>query len=422
MSAIRSLIALCLLFLILQPCFAQTGLRVRATVSDCLNLRSDHDVSSNSIACLPPGTEVTLVQDIPYWRKVRLVDGREGWTAKKYLEPVTPPQTAPSDSPIPTNAWLKVHFVDVGQGDAIWIQTFDDGIDGNGIFEGKNIIIDGGPDPEDSKNKLYQYIKSRIHPNADIDALIVTHPHADHFNGADTILRHFEVKKYYDPGYANPDGYPVFLDSVRSEIWNGQPATIMRGKSEFDTLDWGREIKAEILYSYPDLQNITNINDSSIVLRLQYGEHSFLFMGDAEGKSRDGNPQTAKYVEKWLLEKAPDKLKSTVLKIGHHGSETSSTVPFINAVDPMIVVVCSGRQSFSGSYIPKVSTLKRYCCHSSETKIYRTDYNDEQEGRTTATDQDGDNVIVETNGQEIKINAYSNGSPIVINDCRPVCN
>ena len=103
----------------------------------------------------------------------------------------------------------------------------------------------------------------------------------------------------------------------------------------------------------------TENNNASIVLRLQYRDHVFLFMGDAEGKDREDTPGQAKYVEKVLLETVPAKLKSTVLKIAHHGSETSSTIPFIQAVDPEIVIVQSGRKSFQGTFLPDLSTLKR---------------------------------------------------------------
>ncbi len=81
-------------------------------------------------------------------------------------------------------------------------------------------------------------------------------------------------------------------------------------------------------------------------------------MGDGEGKDREDPADTAQYVEGILLNEVDhSKLKSTVLKVGHHGSETSSTVPFIQAVDPEIVVVQSGRRSFNGTFIPDATTI-----------------------------------------------------------------
>jgi hypothetical protein len=174
-------------------------------------------------------------------------------------------------------------------------------------------------------------------------------------SGRTAILRHFEVAQYYDPGFDRGGvAYPAFLEAVQAETIDGQPSNVMLGKANFAPLDWGGEVSGEILYSYPGVptglgSGGTLINNSSIVLRLEYGDHVFLFMGDAEGKDRDDLPHPSQYVEKVLLATVPaDRLKATVLKIGHHGSETSSTTDSIVAVSPEIVVVQSGRRVFSG--------------------------------------------------------------------------
>ena len=73
-------------------------------------------------------------------------------------------------------------MVDVGQGEGIWIHTFDDNIPGNGRYEGYNIIVDGGPNGLDPTNELLRYVRNVAHPGAVIDALIITHPHIDHFS------------------------------------------------------------------------------------------------------------------------------------------------------------------------------------------------------------------------------------------------
>ena len=124
---------------------------VRDSVSDCVFVRSDHDVTASEVACLAAGTAVTVTDVVPYWRAIKFGANQEGWMAKKFIVPTSPP--APStDTTIPPDAILEVHSVDVGQGDAIWIQTHDDGIDGNGRFEGKSIVIDGGPYSSDNEN------------------------------------------------------------------------------------------------------------------------------------------------------------------------------------------------------------------------------------------------------------------------------
>jgi hypothetical protein len=145
-------------------------------------------------------------------------------------------------------------------------------------------------------------------------------------------------------------------------------------------------------------------------------------MGDAEGKERNGSPEDKKYVEKILLESVGSaKLKSTVLKIAHHGSETSSTLPFIQAVDPEIVVVMSGRKKFSGVFLPVKTTLERYCCHNPNIRIYRTDQNDEEDGLSEAEAADGDHIVIRTNGEELKIHALQGGQPFEVKQCPVIC-
>jgi competence protein ComEC len=233
------------------------------------------------------------------------------------------------------------------------------------------------------------------------------------------VLRHFEVSDYYDPGYPK-DGqkYNDFLQLVGAEHAGGQPIRLHIGKAHFGTVDWGGELKAEFLYSYPGSSaglgsGNTLENNASIVLKLTYGNVSFLFMGDAEGKARSDPPTTPKYAERILLDSVgAARLKSSVLKIAHHGSETSSTLPFINAVDPDIVLVSSGRKSFGGTFIPDRSTLQRYCAHNPQIRIYRTDQDDAAQHRTTANDQDGDHIVVRTNGAVVQVQAYADGQAI----------
>lgn len=424
---------LALLVLVAAPALAQDGqpLIVRETAAPCLAVRTRPVTDAPSIACLPPGTAVTGVAIAPYWRRVRLADGKLGWSAKKYLG--APTEGAPAGgqpptvgSAIPDDAWLEIHIVDVGQGDGIWIHTFDDGIPGNGRFEGKNIVIDGGPNASDAKNLFLKYMQATAHQGALIDALIMTHPHVDHFPGARGIVRHFDVCDYYDPGYPKEGTlYPQFVDEVRNAHCGDHKPAMHMGREQFGQPDWGSDVGVEFLYSWPGspagLGNGNTVeNNASIVLKITYGSQSILFMGDAEGKDRADAPDVPKYAEARLLADAgAAKLKSTVLKIAHHGSETSSTLPFIRAVDPSVVIVSSGRKSFSGTHLPDASTLRRYCDHNPVIRIYRTDQDDEAEGRTTATDADGDHILIRMNGRQTVVQALSNGRPFVPTACSP---
>jgi len=401
--------------------YAQNTYKVRTTVSGCLQVRSDHSTEAASLDCITPGTQVTVLSSVPFWRQITY-DGKTGWVAKKYLELV---ERSEDSLTIEANAVLTIHYVDVGQGDAIWIQTHDDGIDGNGKYEGYSIVIDGGPKSKIQENALAVYMEREGHHGADIEALIVSHPHVDHFNGSKTIAQHFTVNHFYDAGYPGGTQYNNFLKYVKgTSAATSRVKKLHLGKSNFGNLNWGSELKVEVLYAWTgDPHNVlgsgnTENNNASIVLRIQYGDHVFLFMGDAEGKDRADSPDEAKYVEKILLETVSAKLKSTVLKIAHHGSETSSTLPFIQAVDPDIVVVQSGRKDFNGTFLPDATTLQRYCEHNPRVKIYRTDQGDEEAGYGHTQAVDGDHVIIRSNGSgKPNVKALNGGAPVTLTFC-----
>ncbi len=418
---------LILLFLTL-PAYAQMSepYVVKDTVIDCVNVRTDHDISAFSIACLTAGIPVTVIGVVPYWREINFGASETGWIAKKFIRPATPPVVSTSTT-IPSDAFLEVHFVDVGQGDAIWIQTHDDGVDGNSRFEGLSIVIDGGIYSSDNDNPFRSYIEDIGHHGAVIEAMIVTHPHIDHYSGSETLSRHFDIRHYYDPGFpSTKDGYIAFLAAMQGT--GTEPARadeIHLGIDNFDTPDWGSEIDVAFLYAWPGSNDglgsgNTAVNNSSVVLRLQYGEHVFLFMGDAEGKDRDDDPDEAQYVEKILIDGVPDQLDATVLKIAHHGSETSSTLPWIRAVDPEIVVVQSGRQSFGGTFLPDSTTLQRYCTHNADIRIYRTDQGDEATATVARGAVDGDHIVIRTNGTgDPEVTALQAGAPFTVTSCSP---
>lgn len=403
---------------------------VSDAVSSCLVVHARPQSSAPSITCLQPGTRVEGVGTAPYWRQIILQDGRTGWAAKKFLDILAAPPVAPTTDDR-NDAWLEVHVVDVGQGDGIWIHTFDDNIPGNGRYEGYNIIIDGGPNQDLPGNRLLRYVMDRAHERAIIDALIITHPHDDHYPGAVGILKHFDVHEFYDSGFLNGGDWNGFRALVDSEKFDGRRIVEHVGRSTFGTPNWGSELQVTFLYADPGQRaglgsagSGTRINNASIVFRLQYGTESMLFMGDIEGKEREAPPSVVKYAERFLLDSVDSTaLRSTVLKVAHHGSETSSTTRFIEAVDPHYVVVSSGRRPYGRQpnirFLPDKGTLQRYCDHSDSIRIYRTDQDDEAERKTAANDADGDNIVISMNGKETRIQAYSAGNPITPTACVP---
>lgn len=205
---------------------------------------------------------------------------------------------------------LKAHFIDVGQGDAILLEYSSDETN-------YNILIDSGDWRSEAAVNYLNQMNVK-----DIDVLVGTHPHADHIGQMATIIDQFNV----------------------SEVWmSGAIATSQvfeRTLHAIENNDVGyNEPKSGEEYSIGPLDikvvsptNLTgNLNDASIAFKATYGGISFLFMGDAEKSS-----------EQTMLSNGAD-LKADILKLGHHGSDTSSTSSFIEAVNPKVGVISVGK-------------------------------------------------------------------------------
>lgn len=298
---------------------------------------------------------------------------------------------------------LRVSFIDVGQGDAIWIQTPGP--------DSRNILIDGGPD-SGPENRLLVYLKRYgLPPGRTIDCIVATHPHDDHYKGLLDVLAKYQVRTIIDAGFPKTGStFAAFVQASEAELVNGRPAEFLRARAQRDiNLDWGPGIVARIIYA--DSASVSGMgrdntreNNASTVIRMTFGRFSFLFMGDAEGKERTQPASTVKFVEHVLLKTLPpDALRSTVLKAGHHGSETGSTLPFLNVVRPDVVVVMSGRRKFGTRFIPDLPVLQRYRTASPDVILARTDDQDAAEGRTTKDDADGDDVYIRANQSSLRV-------------------
>ncbi|MBI2618095.1 MBL fold metallo-hydrolase [Candidatus Kaiserbacteria bacterium] len=212
---------------------------------------------------------------------------------------------------------LTVAFLDVGQGDAIFIESPN----------GNQMLIDGGP------NGAVLRELSKIMPFHDrfIDVILATHPDKDHIAGLIDVIERYEVGKYLEPGVLNDTGvYQTLLNAVsEKEI----PVTYAR-RGMHIVLDEG--VRADILFPDRDVTNVET-NSGSIVLRVVYGETEFMLTGDA--------PQS---IERYLMSLDGNDLQSDVLKAGHHGSRTSSDESFISSVHPDIAVISAGKDNSYG--------------------------------------------------------------------------
>lgn len=221
---------------------------------------------------------------------------------------------------------VRVTFFDIGQGDSALIQT----------QQGHTILIDGGSD-RTILEKLGSTLPFYSHT---IDLMVLTHPHADHLNGLLAVLGRYEVKNilYTNVAYAAPQYY-----EWKRKLETVSSTKIIAHAGQTFTFD---DAQLEIIFPLTDVSGTSfdDVNESSIVARLQYRETSVLFTGDA------GVPTEAELLTAGI------ELDSDILKVGHHGSDTASTTNFINSVSPDIAVISVGENTFGH---PKPSVLRR---------------------------------------------------------------
>ena len=232
---------------------------------------------------------------------------------------------------------VQFHFIDVGQGDAALIRT-----------EKGDILIDAGTNSSEDELKAYL---DRLGVT-DIEYAVFTHPHEDHIGGADMILNTYNVKNVILPDATSTSKtFERMMDAIEAERCGVIEAT---PDKTFKVGELTCTILAPISTSY------TETNDYSVVIRADYGETSVLFTGDAETHSE------AEMLERYRFKGLLD---CDLLKVGHHGSDTSSSQAFLDAVTPVHAVISVGEGNTYGH--PKQEILARY--EAMRITIHRTD-------------------------------------------------
>lgn len=247
---------------------------------------------------------------------------------------------------------LQIHFFDVGQADSILL-----------ISDGKTMLIDSGNN-EDGDLVVSNIKRLGI---SKLDYVIGTHPHEDHIGGLDDVILNFEIGTIYMPKVqTNTKTFEDVLDAISSKNLSvtspnvGDKFTV--GKVECEVMLCGTGSKEEQ----------SNLNLSSLVIRATYGDQSYLFMGDSEEENESSRS--------WK--------QTNVIKIGHHGSDTSSSQSFLNQVLPQIAIISVGEGNSYGH--PKQTTLDKL--NKLGTLVYRTD----EKG----------NILIESDGIKNKISFY----------------
>lgn len=252
---------------------------------------------------------------------------------------------------------LNVHFLDVGQGDSIFIELPDE----------KTMLIDAGENYHGEG--IINYIGDCGYSK--IDYLVATHPHADHIGSMGYIVRNMDIGSVYMPkAAANTKTYENLLESISKK---GLKVTSAKtGLTIAEGSDYTINVVAPVTIDED------NLNNSSAVIKLSYKDNSFLFTGDAEKKE---------------LETITDDISADVLKVGHHGSNTSTTEEFLKAVNPTYAVISVGKGNDYGH--PHKETLKlleKFNC-----EVYRTD-----KDKTVVFSSDGKTLSVKSGEQSIK--------------------
>lgn len=226
------------------------------------------------------------------------------------------PQLTSAD---PTPPQLRVHFLDVGQGDAIFIE----------VPNGRQVLIDGGRD----RSVLRELGSIMGFFDRDIDMVIATHPDQDHIGGLVDVLERYEVASVLRSGKAHDSATAAaFSTAVAAE--NAAAHQPRAGA----VIDLGASTTIRVLFPTSDI-DVADLdsNESSLILQLQYGDTEFMLTGDAPD-----------HIEEYLVDAYGDELESEVLKVGHHGSKTSTAEEFLAAVRSEYAIISAGADNSYG--------------------------------------------------------------------------
>lgn len=243
---------------------------------------------------------------------------------------------------IPKN--FKIHFLDVKQGDSTFIVT----------PRGKTILIDGGGSSYSNigKNTLLPYILDRGYTK--IDIAIISHMDLDHCDGIIYLMEKIKINTVIlGNQYERTSNYERFIKIAKERKIN------LKRVEEGDKINIEKDVNIEVLW--PNSKKVISeniINNNSLVFKINYKKFSILFTGDIE-----------EIAEKKILEENKNTLKSTILKVAHHGSKTSTTSEFLKAVNPQYALIGVGKNNKFGH--PSENTLKKM--KERNIRVYRTD-------------------------------------------------
>lgn len=250
---------------------------------------------------------------------------------------------------------MIIHYIDVGQGDCILIQA-----------NNRNLLIDSGP--SSNRKDLLEYLEKLNIKK--LDYIIATHPHEDHIGNMDTIIKRYNIGNFYSPKAITSS--TTFENMISALVDKNLKINVL--KKGVKGIDLGKNTKIEI---FSPLENIysDNLNDYSPIIKITFFNNSFLFTGDAEVSTEN------------IVLSQNNNLNCDILKVGHHGSSTSTSEDFIISANPALAIISVGKNNTYGH--PTTETLS--LLNSYNIRTLRTDING-----TIIAISDGKNINIST--------------------------
>lgn len=232
-------------------------------------------------------------------------------------------------------------FIDVGQGDSIFLRS----------PSGKTMLVDAGT--PDSFESIQDVLNGE--GVTKLDVVIMTHPHSDHMGSMKKVIENYGIGTFYMPDAVNTTST---FEKVLNALESKKVKTKVIWGSANTAIKWDDNVEVRVLSPIQGADYQNKLNNMSLVVKVTYGETSLLLTGDAES-----------YAEELMIASEKELLKADVLKIGHHGSSTSSSQAFLDSVQPKAVVISVGKNNDYGH--PHRETMQRL--KKLGTEIYRTD-------------------------------------------------
>lgn len=322
-----------------------------------------------------------------------------GLTAAREGQACTPEQLSP-----PLDS-LRLHFIDVGQGDAIFIQT----------PTGQNVLVDAGDggffERTDAGPIVEGYLTARgLPPGSTLDAAVITHAHSDHYGGFDHLLERYTIERFVDPGLdSTSTSYSKVINAARARV---EPSDFHRPAvsapdglvSMFgQSVDlFGPEVAAWLLSASASTRlgssDNARINNTSIVLRLSYGGRHVLLTGDIHQEIE------AEIQQRFLLSDSEPRLDTHLLKVAHHGSDSSSTIleGLFRNIPPeeRYAVIQAGRMNFGheDAQLPSEDTIFRLWSYMAKDHLFSTEAGDAGKDEAEAVGDDHVLAVLQADG------------------------